>query len=92
MGNDLELALVDPELAPAAREVLQFFRWEHLPPHLARTSRAFCTLAVYCVRALPECTEMIVGLRKLLEAKDAAVRATATRDLRPGTTTTPAEA
>ncbi|MFN2616433.1 MAG: hypothetical protein ABR581_04825 [Thermoleophilaceae bacterium] len=54
---------------------MQFFAWEHLPPHLQEVSRAFATLAGEIVEALPRNPERTVALRKLLEAKDAAVRA-----------------
>lgn len=68
--------------------ILQFFAYEHLPPHLAAVSKPFCELAHAIVnggevaaierppmRALPRNPERTVALRKLLESKDAAVRA-----------------
>ena len=55
--------------------LLQFFAYEHLPPHLAEVSRPFCELAKDIVVKLPRNPERTVALRKLLEAKDAAVRA-----------------
>lgn len=54
--------------------ILQFFAYAHLPPHLQATSRLFGELAVV-VAGLPDNPERTVALRKLLEAKDAAVRA-----------------
>jgi hypothetical protein len=69
--------------------IMQFFAYEHLPPHLQMVSRPFCQLAHAIVEgdngaasgdvtmgpALPRNPERTVALRKLLEAKDAAVRA-----------------
>jgi hypothetical protein len=53
----------------------QFFAHEHLPPHLAEVSKPFADLAALIVATLPRNPERTVALRKLLEAKDAAVRA-----------------
>ena len=55
--------------------ILQFFTWKHLPPALQDVSRHFCDLAEWTVMVLPRNPERTVTLRKLLEAKDAAVRA-----------------
>lgn len=55
--------------------ILQFFTYEHLPPHLQETSKQFGLLAGWIVDHLPRNPERTVALRKLLEAKDAAVRA-----------------
>lgn len=54
--------------------MLQFFQYEHLPPHLQVASKPFCDLAVTIVDTFPQNPERTVALRKLLEAKDAAVR------------------
>ncbi len=54
--------------------IAQFFTFAHLPPHLAAVSRPFAELAVK-VLDLPRNPERTVALRKLLESKDAAVRA-----------------
>ncbi len=51
------------------------FEYVHLPEHLAAASRPFGELAFQLYRSLPAGTERAVALRKLLEAKDAAVRA-----------------
>lgn len=56
-------------------DILRFFKVGHLPEHLAKVSRPFCDLALDLVHTLPRCPERSVALRKLLEAKDAAVRA-----------------
>lgn len=55
--------------------MLQFFKHDHLPPHLAEVSKPFCDLAHQVVATLPSNPERTVALRKLLEAKDCAVRA-----------------
>lgn len=55
--------------------ILKFFEYTHLPEHLQVVSRQFCDLAFYMVANLPRNAERTVALRKLLEAKDAAVRA-----------------
>lgn len=55
--------------------ILEFFSYEHLPPHLRVVSALFCDLAVIIVRSSSSSAERSVSLRKLLESKDAAVRA-----------------
>ena len=58
-----------------ADPILQFFEYEHLPAHLQAVSASFCELAQLVVDTLPRNPERTVALRKLLEAKDCAVRA-----------------
>lgn len=60
---------------PATEFILQFFAHAHLPPHLAVVSAPFGDLAAMLAETLPDNQEKTVALRKLLEAKDAAVRA-----------------
>lgn len=67
-------------MAPAAEPILQFFEYVHLPPHLQEVSRPFCALAIEVVRKHPRNPERTVCLRKLLEAKDAAVRSVLYQD------------
>lgn len=55
--------------------ILQFFAYSHLPEHLQAVSADFHMLAHAVVNHLPRNPERTVALRKLLEAKDAAVRA-----------------
>ena len=55
--------------------ILQFFRYEHLPTELAAVSAPFAALALGIVETLPRNPERTTALRKLLEAKDCAVRA-----------------
>lgn len=54
--------------------LLQFFTYDHLPPSLADVSRPFCALAHHVVESMRRNPERTVCLRKLLEAKDCAVR------------------
>lgn len=55
--------------------LLQFFQFKHLPEPLAGVSSHFAELASRIVAELPRNPERTVALRKLLEAKDCAVRA-----------------
>jgi hypothetical protein len=54
--------------------LLQFFKSDHLPPHLRSVSKPFEDLAMHLSRSLPDGAEKSAALRKLLEAKDCAVR------------------
>lgn len=53
----------------------QFFVYAHLPPSLQAVSKPFCELAIELCNTIPMNPERTVALRKLLEAKDCAVRA-----------------
>lgn len=55
--------------------MLKWFEWSHLPKHLQDVSLPFMGLAKIIVEGLAPGPERTVALRKLLEAKDAAVRA-----------------
>jgi len=55
--------------------ILRFFHYSHLPPTLRQASSPFCALARYIIMNTPRNAERTVALRKLLEAKDAGVRA-----------------
>ena len=55
--------------------LMQFFAYEHLPPFLQVHSKPFGDLAQIVVDTLPRNPERTTALRKLLEAKDCAVRA-----------------
>lgn len=59
----------------AEEPILQFFEFRHLPESLQKVSRPFGQLAYIIAEDLPRNPERSVALRKLLEAKDAAVRA-----------------
>jgi hypothetical protein len=55
--------------------ILRYFAFDHLPGRLQVVSRPFHNLAHEMALDLPHCPETSAGLRKLLEAKDCAVRA-----------------
>jgi len=57
-------------------KIMKYFQYSHLPLHLQKVSEPFCVLAEICVRDYPndDPEEKATVLRKLLEAKDAAVR------------------
>jgi len=54
--------------------ILQFFAYNHLPSELQRISKPFSEAARHIMEMLPRNPERTVALRKLLEAKDCAVR------------------
>lgn len=54
--------------------MLKWFAYSHLPPHLQEVSKPFGDLAELIVSTIDGGPERTVALRKLLEAKDAAVR------------------
>lgn len=67
---------------PHHERILRYFKYEHLPQPLKAVSRHFNELANVLVNLeggsdikIHDGAEMSVALRKLLEAKDAAVRA-----------------
>lgn len=55
--------------------VLKYFEYDHLPPELKEVSKPFAELAMFVIDVIPRNAERTVALRKLLEGKDAAVRA-----------------
>lgn len=55
--------------------LLQFFSYAHLPAHLQEVSKPFGDLAQRIFETLPKNPERTTALRKILEAKDCAVRA-----------------
>ena len=59
---------------PSVIELLKYFEFAHLPPHLQEVSAPICAIAKVMAEQL-EGPELTVGLRKLLEAKDCFVRA-----------------
>ena len=59
--------------------IMQFFEYGHLPEALQKISQPFGELAEKLIAALPRNAERTVALRKLLESKDAAVRASLAR-------------
>lgn len=53
---------------------IQYFEYEHLPEPLRSVSEKFYDLAHWLEDNLPDGSEKSAGMRKLLEAKDCAVR------------------
>ena len=53
---------------------MKHFGYKHLPEHLQKVSKPIGELAEYFYDTLPDSEEKEIGLRKLLEAKDALVR------------------
>ncbi|MER9628395.1 hypothetical protein [Mesorhizobium sp. M0296] len=68
-------AVEGPKDEPPPEHVMQFFEFSHLPPTLKEISRPFSQMAEDIVRKLPRNQQRTMALNKLLEAKDAAVRA-----------------
>lgn len=56
-------------------DAMQYFAHAHLPPHLAAISAPFGDLAARIVATCPRNPQRTIALNKLLESKDAAVRA-----------------
>lgn len=59
----------------ATDDVLRYFHYSHLPEMLQAKSKPFCELARLIIDSTPRCPQRTIALNKLLEAKDAAVRA-----------------
>ena len=55
-------------------EIMQYFKYEHLPEQLQEVSKPLCDVAEKMNEDLPNGPEKSAGLRKLLEAKDCFVR------------------
>lgn len=56
-------------------QVIAFFEYDHLPAHLQEVSKPFAELVESLAARLPRSAERTVAFRKILEGKDAAVRA-----------------
>lgn len=74
--DNLEAARAQHEFAN--NPIMKYFTHSHLPLRLQEVSRPFCNLACHLCDVLPAGPERTVALRKLLESKDAAVRAALT--------------
>lgn len=72
---DIEVPLTPDGRIRDKEHIEQFFAFAHLPPAMQEVSRPFGELAARIIDTLPRNPERTVALRKLLEAKDAAVRA-----------------
>ena len=68
-------------MSPERDHIMQFFAFAHLPPHLQAVSQPFGEMAERIAATLPRNPERTVALRKLLEAKDAAVRALLAKEI-----------
>ena len=66
---------IPPATPRAPERMARWFQWGHLPERLQAVSRPFSELASHIIDTIPAGPERTVCLRKLLEAKDAAVRA-----------------
>lgn len=65
---------------PGTRHLGRYFEYGHLPERLQVISRPCGELAEEMIRSLSDGPELTAGLRKLLEAKDAFVRAALDND------------
>jgi hypothetical protein len=59
---------------PSTQALLRYFAFDHLSPLQRKVSEPFGILAMQLANTLPPIPETTVAVRKLLEAKDAAVR------------------
>lgn len=63
------------EVLLISEPALKYFGYAHLPDNLKLVSKPFYDLALDMVQKLPKNAERTQAIRKLLEAKDCAVRA-----------------
>lgn len=75
---------------PAIEQILRYFTYAHLPSRLQDISRPFAELAEVLANGAQN-AETTTALRKLLEAKDCAVRASLDAGDHPSTDTRPLE-
>lgn len=61
---------------PQPDRMMRWFEFSHLPQHLQAVSAQFHAIATSICKTVAPGPERTVALRKLLEAKDAAIRAT----------------
>lgn len=64
-----------PPEAQVNEHILQFFAYDHLPENLRLVSKPFHDMAHGTIMKQPRNPERTAALRKLLESKDACVRA-----------------
>lgn len=69
------MGVVVTDRHPSTQHVMQFFTYSHLPEHLQGVSAECHRLAETLLAELSDGPELTAALRKLLEAKDCAVRA-----------------
>lgn len=76
MTNEIHPAPVEFTAEEISKDqILRYFHYVHLPEALQARSKPFCELARHLIDTTDRNPERTVALRKLLEAKDAAVRA-----------------
>lgn len=73
--DELDLRVSSSDQYEFAEAIMEYFEYDHLPPHLQAFSKPWCDLAKHIIATTPRNAERSVALRKLLEGKDAAVRA-----------------
>jgi hypothetical protein len=56
-------------------KILRWFEYSHLPKDLQSISKVFASVAIFINDNIASSAERTAALRKLLESKDAAVRA-----------------
>jgi hypothetical protein len=81
MNTPTERSTSQVEEALLLEPNLQFFSFAHLPAHLQEVSKPFCDLAWQVCESLPANDQRRLCIERLLEAKDAAVRARLWKDL-----------
>ena len=74
-GSILPHPTKEKDMSSGRDHIMQFFAYSHLQSDLQEVSKPFCELAERIHQSLPRNPERTVALRKILEAKDAAVRA-----------------
>ena len=60
-------------LTQEAAQMIKFFGYKHLPVHLKEISKPFCEMALGLIES-PMTFELLICLRKLLDAQDCSVR------------------
>jgi len=70
-----EMPSEQPQAEKPAERMMKWFEFKHLPEHLQGVSAQFWNVACSLCAMVEPGPERTVALRKLLEAKDAAVRA-----------------
>ena len=76
MTAESDEAQANRDKALRENDILRFFEYAHLPERLAAISKPFCEIAWHVALTTRGGAERSACLRKLLEAKDCAVRAT----------------
>jgi hypothetical protein len=66
---------LQPHQDPNFEHILRYFKYDHLPARLQIISAPFAEIAHDVIMRRPRSPERTVALRKLLESKDATVRA-----------------